>query len=178
MTTSPSLPQKSRGWLIGSGILSIILGLAAMAFPFLFSIVLTQVIGVFILLSGLSALISSISGRQTHHRLALGFSGALRILAGLALFIFAYSGTAVLTLILAIVFVVEGLAFLANGWKSPASGPKTFLILNGIITLVLGLMIAAQWPNDSREILGLLYGINSLFFGFSLFSMASAVPKS
>jgi uncharacterized membrane protein HdeD (DUF308 family) len=39
-------------------------------------------------------------------------------------------------------------------------------------------MIYARWPSDSWQIIGLLYGIHSLFWGVSMLSLGFGAPKA
>jgi uncharacterized membrane protein HdeD (DUF308 family) len=43
-----------------------------------------------------------------------------------------------------------------------------WLFLNGVVALILGGMIFAKWPSDAAWMIGLLYGIQSIFTGFAL----------
>jgi uncharacterized membrane protein HdeD (DUF308 family) len=181
MTTStPSLASvpKNRGWLIWGGILSLIVGFLAISFPLLFSIVITQLIGAFALVSGVIALFMAIFGHHTPHRVMQAVSAIIRIAAGLALLFFALAGVATLTLILAIIFITEGIISIISAFKMRPHSGWGFLLLNGIIALVLGGMVYAHWPNDSGWILGLLYGINSIFSGTSMLMLGLGTPKA
>jgi uncharacterized membrane protein HdeD (DUF308 family) len=49
------------------------------------------------------------------------------------------------------------------------------MLLNGVITLVLGLMIWAQWPLSGAWAIGVLFGIQLLMNGIALATIGSAV---
>jgi uncharacterized membrane protein HdeD (DUF308 family) len=59
--------------------------------------------------------------------------------------------------------------------KNPA---WIWILLNGFVALVLGGMLLAKFPGDSEWAIGLLFGINSVFLGFSLIMFAAALPKA
>lgn len=46
-----------------------------------------------------------------------------------------------------------------------------WILLNGIVAFILGIMIFNRWPADSAWIVGLLFGIQSIFGGASLLTM-------
>jgi len=80
-------------------------------------------------------------------------------------------GALTLTLVIAVSLVVQGafrigaaLSTRMDGWGS--------LLLSGIITLVLGLMIWNQWPLSGLWVIGLFVGIDILFYGWWLVSLA------
>ncbi len=169
---------KSRGWLIAGGILSLFVGFAAMSFPVLFTGVIVKLIGAFALVNGIILVGVAIFGHHQAHRVVEGLSGLLRIAVGLMLLLCTFSGAAAITLIIAILFGVEGVSCIVGAVKMRSHSGWFWLLLNGIAALVLGLMIWARWPNNTDWILGLLYGINSLFMGFSMLFLGLGAKKA
>jgi len=49
------------------------------------------------------------------------------------------------------------------------------LLVSGIITLVLGLMIWNEWPISGIWVIGLFVGIDLIFYGWWLVSLALSV---
>jgi uncharacterized membrane protein HdeD (DUF308 family) len=105
--------------------------------------------------------------------------GALLYLAaGVVIVLFPLGGVLTLTLFLAGVFLVEGVSrtMLALRMR-PAQGWGWFLV-GGLAGIVLGLMIWLEWPSSALWALGLLVGINLLFSGVSLTSLALAFRRA
>ncbi len=181
MTTEAS-PQNSlthsRGWLIGCGVVSIIVGFLAMSFPLLFSLVIAQLIGIFALVTGVFSLGLAIFEKHTTHRLLNAVFALIRIAAGIALLTCIPSGVAVITLILAIFLIVEGALSIGGAITMRSHQGWVWILVNGIAALVLGVMVYSRWPADSAWILGLFYGINSLFSGMSLLMLGLGAPKN
>lgn len=169
--------QKNRGWLIAGGILSVLVGLMAISSPYIFSIVITQLLGAFLLVNGLISLFVTITGGPAAHRVLNALSAVVRIGAGTALLFMPLSGALTLTLILAIVFVLEGVFSVGGALSMRGTPGWVVLILNGIVAVILGLMVMAKWPSDAAWVLGLLYGIQSLFGGASLLAIAFSAPR-
>jgi uncharacterized membrane protein HdeD (DUF308 family) len=48
------------------------------------------------------------------------------------------------------------------------------VLLNGVVTLVLGIMIWRQWPLSGLWVIGLFVGIEMIFYGWSLVMLALA----
>src|SRR5262249_34702438 len=61
---SSSVTTKSRGWLIASAILSLLVGLVALSSPFLFSVLIVRLLGAFAFASGLISLFLAIFGKD------------------------------------------------------------------------------------------------------------------
>ena len=158
-----------RGWLIFGGIVSILVGFFAIATPLLFSYLLTQLIGAFCLVSGFISLFQGAFGKQRPHRFLSALSAIIRIAAGSALFFYTVAGVAALTLVLAVVFLTEGIVCMLTALRMQKNPAWIWLLLNGVVALILGGMIYKHWPLDATEgIIGLLYGIQSIFSGATM----------
>jgi len=168
---------QSRGWLIFGGMLSILVGFMAMGSPYLFSAFLVQFLGAFVLISGFISLALAIFGKHTTHRVLDAFLSVIRIAAGIVLLRYVASGIAVITLILAVFLIIEGISFIIASFKLRAHNGWIWTLINGIAALALGVMVYSRWPSDSLWVLGLFYGINSLFWGVSLLALGFGAPK-
>ena len=170
---------RSRGWFIFGGLLSILVGIIAIAVPEFFSFVITQLIGALCLVTGFISLFQAIFGKNRTHRVFSSLSAIIRIAAGSVLLFFPVAGVAALTLIVAAVFLTEGIVCLVTSVRMRANPAWVWLMLNGLVALLLGGMIYSKWPLDSAGILGILYGIQSLFSGSAMLMMGlSARPSA
>lgn len=176
---SPSLQaiSKNRGWLLAGGILSLIVGFLAIGNPYLFSFILTQLIGAFCLVNGVISFFMALFGHGAAHRVLNAFLALLRIAFGLVLLLFVNPAVHALTLFLAAFFLTEGIFCLIGAFKMRSQNGWIWVLLNGLAALLLGIMVYAKWPNDSDWVIGLLYGINSIFAGVSLCMLGLSAPK-
>jgi uncharacterized membrane protein HdeD (DUF308 family) len=53
-----------------------------------------------------------------------------------------------------------------------------WFILNGILALIMAFIIWAGWPGTAFWVLGLLVGINMIFFGISLIFLSFGMPPT
>ena len=79
-----------------------------------------------------------------------------------------------LTVVMAVFFLIGGLfqliaslAVALPGWGWGAA--------DGIITLVLGGLILAQWPGSGLWVIGLFVGIDLIFYGFAWIALAAGL---
>ncbi len=82
-----------------------------------------------------------------------------------------------LTLVLAIFFCVTGVAEIIAWFSYRKSGGSGWILVNGIVTLVLGFTIWNRWPATSLWFLGTLVGISLFMAGMVRLMMALAVRK-
>ena len=158
---------KRRGWLIIGAILSLCLGLLALSSPLFFSVLIVQLLGAFALASGVISLFLAVFGKNVVPRGLNAIFALVRIGAGLALLSCVRSGLNLITLVFAVYLMVEGIFCIFGAFKIREHNGWIFMLLNGIATLVLGLMVYIHWPSSSAWILGLFFGISLLFHGFS-----------
>jgi len=164
-----ALSQKSgRGWLIGGGIISVIVGIFALCSPVIFTEVITILIGAFCLVTGVISVFQAIFGKQQAHRVYSGLAGVIRIAAGIALLFLPGRGIVALTLVIGIVFLVEAVACVVAALGMRGNPSWLWLFLNGIIAGILGAMILSRWPSDALWLIGLLFGIQVLFSGLTM----------
>lgn len=175
ITTTSQSPGKV--WMLLGGALSILVGFFAISAPALFSYVITAFIGALCLVSGVIGLFQALFGKDVPHRILSALSAVIRLAAGSALFVFTESGMATLTLILGAVFFAEGFVCIVTSLRIHANSAWIWLFLNGVVALVLGGMIYARWPIDSEWVIGVLYGIQSIFSGVAMLMLGFATGK-
>jgi uncharacterized membrane protein HdeD (DUF308 family) len=178
MHTAPE--AVSRRVFVPSILLSMLLvifGFLAIALPMATSIGVALMIGWLVLLGGLVQLIHAFQSTGIGHIVWKLLVAALYLAAGAYLIARPALGLAGLTLALAIFFVAEGIVDVIAYFSTRKSGGSAWMLLDGIVTLVLGLMIWSQWPASSLWVLGTLVGISLLMTGITRLMMALAVRK-
>jgi uncharacterized membrane protein HdeD (DUF308 family) len=159
---------------LAEGVLLLVLGVAAIVLPLVATVAVAFIIGWLLLMSGIVGLIATF--RMRH---APGFwwsllSAILAIAAGVVLLRWPLSGALSLTLILTIFFVIEGVAsiFYALEHKRELSGRWGMMLASGVLDLVLASIIFLGLPGTAAWAIGLLLGINLVFGGSAIISMA------
>jgi uncharacterized membrane protein HdeD (DUF308 family) len=170
---SASLHLHWRAFLI-EGIVLLILGVFAILIPNVATITVEVFIGWVLLLSGVVGLISTFRMRG-----APGFgwsllSAVIAIAAGVILLAWPLSGVLSLTLILTAFLTIEGVAsiMMALTHRHGFSARWALLLVSGVIDLILAAMIFLGLPGTAAWAIGLLVGINMVFGGSALISMA------
>jgi uncharacterized membrane protein HdeD (DUF308 family) len=163
-------------WLLflTEGIILLVLGVAAIVLPLIATVAVEIIIGWLLLMSGIVGLIATFRMRQ-----APGFwwsllSAILGIAAGVLLLRWPLSGVLSLTLILTVFFVIEGVAsiFYALEHKRELSARWGWMLISGALDLILGGLIFLGLPGTAAWAIGLLVGINMVFGGSAIISMA------
>jgi uncharacterized membrane protein HdeD (DUF308 family) len=101
--------------------------------------------------------------------------GLLTLLAGLALLAHPLFAAGVLTILLAVYFILDGIGELAAGIRLRPADGWGWLLFGGIVSILLGLMIWGQFPLSGLWAVGILLGIKLFFIGLIMVTAGSAV---
>ncbi|MFM7314130.1 MAG: HdeD family acid-resistance protein [Cyanobium sp.] len=145
----------------------------SLALPFVSAALLTIVLGSAAVVAGLTQLVRLSGAGDGRSRLFRGLSGALYLAGGFWCIGYPIESTVELTLFLGFLLVVEAVMELAAAaaGRLPARG---LVLLDGIVTAILGVMLIAEWPSDSVWALGTLFAIA---LGFSAVNLIGAPPS-
>lgn len=180
---TPELPseaeiRKSTGWIIALSIILIILGILAILMPGLASAFFTLVMGWIALISGVVMIVQSFVSKPVRGFWLNLIVGILYVIAGIYILSNLVAAIAGLTLAFGILFIVEGIYTIIMGFTNRAGHRMSWLVvLNGVITLILGIMVLNQFPFSAIWLIGLYVGISLLFSGTSLLAAALSVRR-
>jgi uncharacterized membrane protein HdeD (DUF308 family) len=175
-TLETGLKRASRASLVLSIVL-IIFGLLAIAVPMASSIGVVIVIGWLVIFDGLAQLIHAFQSKGIGHIVWKLLVAVFYLVAGGYLLASPALGVAGLTLVLGIFLFAEGVADIVAYFATRKSGASQWMLLDGIITLVLGFMIWNRWPVSSLWVIGTLVGVSMVMTGTTRLMMALAVRK-
>ncbi|WOD40017.1 HdeD family acid-resistance protein [Nodosilinea sp. E11] len=170
--------KKSTNWIIFLSIVLIVLGLLAIISPMVASAFFTAMMGWIALFSGGVMIIQSFRSHPVRGFWLNLIVGIFYAVAGL--YILFNLGAAILALTLAfgVLFVVEGVFTIIMGFTQKAGRSMSWLVvLNGVVTLILGIMVLNRWPVSALWLIGLYVGISLFFSGISLLAAALAARK-
>jgi uncharacterized membrane protein HdeD (DUF308 family) len=105
--------------------------------------------------------------------------GILYAIAGLLTLFNPLAGTLSLTAILGALFIAEGVYAIIMAFQVRPGGQYFWLILlDGIVTLILGILVLNQFPESAIWLIGLYVGISILFSGVSLLVVALTARRN
>lgn len=165
-------------------VIMILVGLIALWLPTFSSIGVARVLGWLLIFDAGFQLVHAFRSQGVGPVTWKVLVSAVYLISGLYFLTHPFLGVAIVTLALAMFFLVEGLvdvfAFLAtrtaraSHWALVA-GSSYWILVNGIISMILAVMIWRHWPAGSLWILGVLVGIGLLMTGISRLMMALAI---
>jgi uncharacterized membrane protein HdeD (DUF308 family) len=171
--------RQSSNALMWAGILAIIIGIIAIAVPAFVSVSIAVLVGVLVIILAVSWLFAAVgSGATAGWKITGIVLSVLLLIGGLWILFNPIEATIGLTAVIAIVFIVMGIVRLVAAIGDTGAGGRGLLALGGVLAIVLGILIAADFPSSAAWAIGLLVGIQFLFDGIGLVLLSSALKGS
>ncbi len=166
----------ARSWkaLMTVGIIAIVIGCIAILVPAVASVGTAIFIGWILLIAGGFLIAAAFSARSAGGVVWRLLWAVLTVFVGVWLIVEPHHGTLTLTLVLGIYFLFMGItritvAFLGRG--QPNAG---LVGLSGVCGLLIGILVLVKFPSSADWAIGLLVGIDLIFAGWTLTSLAMA----
>jgi len=176
-TLSASLRQASV-WSMVWGILLVMFGALAVASPFVAAVTVSVFIAWLIIFGGVVHLVLAFHAHRAGSLLGKLLVGLAYVVIGGYLLMHPVLGVATLTLLLAALFLIEGVLNVVMFFQLRPARGSGWMLLDGLITLALAVMIGAHWPSSSLWAIGTLVGVSLIFSGITRVMMSLAVRKS
>jgi uncharacterized membrane protein HdeD (DUF308 family) len=170
----PAIVAEHRGWFTFLGIVLIVAGALAIGFPLITTIAAKIFLGWLFLIGGVVQVVQAFYTQKWSEFLLNIIIGILYVVVGAWLAFFPFTGIITLTILLAALFVVEGVLEIGMGFRIRPRDGWIWLIISGIIAIAAGVLIFLGLPATAEWAIGLLVGINMIFSGFSYVFLASA----
>ena len=164
--------KKNTGLTIAAGVVMLLMGIFAMASPLVAGKSLVVMIGILLVIGGVSHLLFGFMLRGGLFSIILGI---LTVIAGGYMVSNPGSGLGTLTIFLAAYLIVSGIFEVILAFQiKPAQG-WGWELFSGVLSVILGLMIWNQYPLSGEWAIGILLGIKLFFSGLTLlmFGMAA-----
>ena len=161
-------------WLIASAVVVFICGILAIVLPLTFSLGVGDLLGWLFIFTAVAHLIFGIhlgSGTLAWH----AFIAALYALAAINLLVNPLLGVVLLALVIGVVLVAEGIIEIVLFFLLREYRYVIWILIDGVVTLVLGVVACARWPPASLELVQYLVGISFISSGISRLLLGLAI---
>jgi len=174
-TMSPEVREGlARSWkgLMAIGVLAIFVGCVAILVPAVASVGTAIFVGWLLMIVGAFMVAGAFRAHSIGTIVLRLLWALLTILVGFWLVIEPDNGTLTLTVVLGVYFLFMGITRTAVAFASRGQPNAGLLGLSGIAGLLIGILILAELPSSADWAIGLLVGIDLIFAGWTLTSVA------
>lgn len=188
MTLNSDMPDEIKraigetrtkwGWFVVLGILFLIFGGIAFGNLFLATIASVYVVGILMLIGGITEIIHSFGVKSWGSFFWWFLSGLLYAIAGFLAFYNPLLASVVLTFLLAASLIAAGLLRLWVGFSDRSASGWGWVVAAGVVTVLAGLIIAFRWPVNSLWVLGLFLAIDLIFQGWAYIAFGIALRNA
>ena len=158
---------EKRGWFISVGIVLVVLGIIAMGSPIFTTIAAKVLLGWLILFAGIAQVIRAFLSRNWKGFWGNIIVGLLYVIVGAWLAFYPLAGIIALTVLIAILFIAEGIFQIGIAFQVRPVGGWIWVGVSGVVAIVVGGLIFLGLPSSAKWAIGLLVGINLLMTGWS-----------
>jgi uncharacterized membrane protein HdeD (DUF308 family) len=174
---SAAIVKKGSGWFIAMAVVFIILGIMAIIEPGVAGLAVALLVGWLLIFGGGAHVIAAFSGGGAGRVIWQVLLGIIYVVGGFYFLTHPLLGLGTLTLLLAGIILAEAVLEFIAYFRSRSEAGSGWLLVNGLITLLLGGLIWLHWPSSSVWAIGTLVGVNLLMTGFSRLMLGMAVRK-
>jgi len=158
------------------GLAMTFVGVIAIVFPMVSTFAAALFVGWMLLLAGLFLFVGSFAIHGTSPFFGGLLMALLMVAAGVFLLFNPLAGVLALTILLGVLFLVQGAFELALAFEMRPQRTWVWMLLSGLASVVLAVVIAAGLPGISLIALGILLGVNFLSTGLGyIFASQAAV---
>lgn len=163
-----------RSWkaLMFVGVLAIVIGCIAILVPAVASVGTAIFIGWILLIAGAFLVAAAFSAHSIGTVVLRLLWAALTVIVGVWLIVEPHNGTLTLTLVLGIYFLFMGITRIAVAFAARGQQNAGLVGLSGVAGLLIGILVLAKFPSSADWAIGLLVGIDLIFAGWTLTSVA------
>ncbi|KQV26658.1 MULTISPECIES: HdeD family acid-resistance protein [unclassified Microcella] len=138
-------PSRPRPLLLVTGVVSALLGVAALAWPAATLVTVAVLFGAHLLVVGALRLLVALRGPQLPRalRVFVGALGALVLVAGVIAIASPGAGLALLVTVVGVGWITDGIAGLFGGMPDAAIAPRGLAIATCALSIIAGILVLA-----------------------------------
>ncbi|ODR95669.1 hypothetical protein AUC70_01920 [Methyloceanibacter stevinii] len=165
-------------WYLIQGVLLVVAGVLAIISPIFASVAIVSLLGWVLIISGVLQAVGLIGATNVPHFWLQLISAVLAVLIGVLLLRSPESGLLVMTMLLIVYFMVEGIAKVIFALTIRPFPNWGWVLASGVVGIVLAFVLWANMPLTASWVLGLMLGILLVSEGAALTYLAWQVHNA
>jgi uncharacterized membrane protein HdeD (DUF308 family) len=172
-----SLQSASKKVIIFAVVL-IILGILSIVLPAYSGMTIAVILGILFVIGGVLRTTFAFVTTSWGSAILRFLFGLVMFFGGLWLIINPDMGMTTLTIVLAAMFIIDGISEVLFSFFLKPIGGGSMMLIDGILGVLLGIFIFVKWPASGEWAIGLLVGIKLIIDGIALLSLGMVGKKT
>jgi len=170
--------REEAGRFIWGGLALASVGVAALVWPMVSTLVASVFVGWMLVLGGVVSLFGGVSIPGSGRSFAAVLCALLSVAAGAFILARTDAALLVITLALGLLYMVQGAYELALAFELRPARNWTWMLLSAVASILLSLVIISGWPASSLIALGAIIGVNFISSGLAYASLGAAARSA
>lgn len=170
--------RHNWGWLLGIGILFLVLGCIGLGMVVGLTLVSMYFFGALLVISGMTHIIDVFKYKDWKGIIGEALIAVLYIAGACVVFYDPFLASTLITAILAGVLIIIGVTRIIMAMALRHSKAWSWLMLAGITAIILGVLIIMQWPVSGLWVIGMFIAIEMIMNGWTYIFIALSLRKS
>jgi len=166
--------KQISNWMLLKGILLVLLGIIGLGSPYVFTIAGVFLFGILATIGGATQILYSFSSKNLGRVIINFLIGLLYLWIGVTAIFSPLKMSAILTFMIACVLMAVGVVRIVHALQHRGVRGWGWLLVSGIIPILLGIIIASEWPISGLWVIGMFIAIEMLFNGIASIGLAVA----
>ena len=170
--------QRNWGWLLGLGILFVVLGFIGLGMTVGLTLVSIVFMGALFIIAGLAQILDVFKSHHWKGIVGHALIAVLYIMGGGMIIHDPILASAVITALIAWILIISGVTRLIMAIALRHGAGWGWLLFAGLTAIVLGVLILMQWPYSALWIIGMFIAIELIVNGWTYIFMALGMRNS
>ncbi|WP_349436961.1 HdeD family acid-resistance protein [Pararhizobium sp. A13] len=171
-------PHSKWGWFLLLGIVLTVCGAIAVALPAVSTFAASVVLGSVLSLAGIVKMIQSLQVRDWSGFVWQELTGAVELVGGILIFLNPLKGALAITLLIALVFLVQGLLQIALALRVREQDGWRWLLVSGLVGLAVSAALTLKLPYTRIYTPGTIAGISLLVAGGAYIAISVSIRRA
>ncbi len=164
--------QRNWGWLLGLGILFVILGFIGLGMTVGLTLVSIVFMGVLFIIAGCLQIVDVFKSHHWKGIIGHALVAVLYIMGGGLIIHDPILASTIVTALIAWILIIIGVTRLIMAFVLRETSGWGWLIFAGVAAIILGVLILIQWPYSALWIIGMFVAIELIVNGWTYIFMA------
>ena len=170
---------QNRKRLMGFGILSLILGIIGTFMSVAVTMASMMIFGILFIVAGVVFLIDSFSAPEWKGRLWGLLISLLYVAGGIVMVMYPAGSATWFTLFIAAFLIMIGVTRIFMGFRvKDLISSWGWMVFSGILSIILGMMIYAEWPVSGLWVIGLFISVELIMQGINAIMLSRVIKTA